>query len=490
MNNDSIHSSFNSTPPGVRSPAANSIYDDGGLVKAPVTDLGNAEILANMYRDRTAFVPGWGWMVYNGKHWEAGEYRVLDFAGDVVRARIAAFKSGDASNAVTARNLAQLDACSNKARLKGMLDLAASKLYKPAKIFDAHPFLLNVGNGVVNLRSGALLAHSPGLFITRWSPVEYSWEASSRLWVDTVDGIACGDAELAGFLQRLGGYAASGDVSLQLFFYFFGEGANGKSLMTDLWAEALGGFQDAGYAVRLPNETVLGGNERTAGTPTPDLLALKGKRLALLSEQSCDRPLNTERIKDLTGGDSITARAPFREPITFLPTHTLICCGNHVPYINAADHGFWRRFMVVPFRGRFKPSRLGEELRTSEQLSAILAWLVRGAMLLNTTDLNIPAVVEDASRECRHEAEPLRGWIEERCESSGEERTTTLFADFDAWCARRREHRMSQSRFTRKLKQMGYGARKSNGQVLVWGIRLKRELIPEVGVVLSNDIQR
>ncbi|MDR1612256.1 MAG: hypothetical protein LBT97_05665 [Planctomycetota bacterium] len=436
--------------------------------------MGNAVILANLFRDKMAFTPGWGWMVFNGRYWEGGQYKALGLAGEVINRRIAAFKAGDIPEDVAKRSIARLEGCSNSNKLRGMLGIAEAKLNAPADGFDANPYLLNVGNGVVDLRSGELQPHSPRHFITKWSPVEYNPNARSHLWDSTVTGIACEDAGLINFFRCLGGYAASGDVSLQMFFYFYGEGANGKSLMTDLWAEVLGGFGDIGYAVRLPNETVLGGSERPAGAPSPDLLALKGKRLALLSEQDDARPLNAQRIKDLTGGDAITARAPHREATTFPPTHTMICCGNHIPLVNASDHGFWRRLKVVPFKGRFKPSRIGAELRAPKQLSAILAWMVRGATILNKAGLNIPDAVENATWECRNEAEPLRGWIEERCEQGGEENTNALFGDFAAWRTRRQEARMSQSLFSRALSQMGYAKRKSNGNVLIVGLSLRR----------------
>lgn len=469
-------SDFSLPPPGSY-PAAGSFSPELQellarlLVTAPVNDLGNADIFAKVYKGKMAFVPEWGgWMHYNDRYWERGEYKALDFAGDIIKMRISAFKETTPPNREKAVDY--LEYCCNAYRITGILRLAESKLHVPTSKFDANPYLLNVENGVINLKSGELLPHSSEHYMTKWSPMAYDPEAQSQLWDDTVLGIACGNGELLDFFQRLGGYSASGDVSQQYFFYFFGDGANGKSLITDLWAEVLGGFDNTGYAVRIPNETILSRTERTAGAPSPDLLALRGKRMALLSEQSSDRPLNTERIKDLTGGDAITARAPHREPVIFRPTHTLLCCGNHIPYINASDHGFWRRFTVVPFKARFKPSRLGEELRAPEHLSAILTWMVEGARLVNS-GFQFPTVVRMATDNCRRESDPLQVWLDERCEP-GEEETSVLFNDYVDSCARWHERGMSHHRFTRRLKQMGYCTRKSNGKTFLEGLQLKQ----------------
>lgn len=446
------------------------------LVTPSVSDLTHADIFTALFRDSLAFVPAWGWMWFNGKYWEGGEHKTLEMAGEVIKMRIAALNPEKEP-----RMLRMLENFSNRSRLQGMIDLAKSKLRIPADMFDADPYRLNAGNGVIDLRTGELAPHAPEQHNTKWSPVTYDPDAASTKWHDAVMGIACNDERLYLFLQHLAGYAASGDVSAQRLYYFYGAGANGKSMFTDLIAEVLGGFSDTGYAVRLGNETILGRAERPAGAPSPDLLSLKGKRLALFSEQSGTRFMNTERIKDLSGGDAISARAPHCASVTFHPTHTLVCCGNHVPYVNASDHGFWRRLLVVPFRAQFKPSRLGEELHSPENLTAILAWTVKGAMSLFKDDWSIPACIEEASASCRDESNLLTQWLGECCERVNVETwSTTLYDSYNKWCIRRNECRMSQSLFTRQMEQLGFAKRKSNGKPNLQGVRLRAGQIAEV----------
>lgn len=245
--------------------------------------------------------------------------------------------------------------------------------------------------------------------------------------------------------------------------------------MTDLWAEALGGFGTTGYAVRLSAETVVGNKERSAGNPSPDILSLRGRRLALFSEQAGDKPINPERMKDLTGGDSLTARAPHRNPITFRPTHTLIGCGNHKPLIHGSDYAIWRRMMIVPFQRQFKPSRLSEELREQNHMAAILRWMVEGAMKLRECGWMTPRVVEQACRDYQTEADLLRQWIEDRCvvDPGSETPSGDLFHAYDYWCAENKEMRLGHSAFTRRMLHIGFRRRKSNSQVFLQGIRLR-----------------
>lgn len=468
-------------PPDNDDPAAG-CFQDGEfenleqlLLTAPLNDLGNAGIFYHACRFYLIYTPGLGWMHFNGAYWKNGDAMAMPQAGNIVHLRHELFRRRAAAGNVYAMdNCLRLESLGNVNRLRGMVEIAKGMMAAKDLAFDTNPYLLNVANGVVDLDSGFLLPHAANHYLTRFTKVAYDPGAYSPLWEQTVSGIADDDPELVHFFQLLGGYVCSGDVSAQKFFYFYGQGANGKSLLTDLWAEVLGGFGDAGYAVRLPCETVLSRKERDAGGVSPDLLALRGKRLALFTEQSGDRPINPERLKDLSGGDSLTARAPYMLPITFSPTHTLIGCGNHLPIIHGSDYGIWRRMHIVPFRRRFKPSRLGEELRTPENLSAILAWMVRGAIILRQEGWRIPAVVEKTSREYQSEADLVREWISEQCEEFDMEIwSKPLFDAFDVWCKERQEIRISHSLFTRRLEQLGYSRRKSNGKPLIGGLRLR-----------------
>jgi putative DNA primase/helicase len=448
------------------------------LMETPVTEMDNANLFAILFNRELAFAEGLGWLRYDGSRWLDGEESqsyALRQAMRLLQLRIETFRRSGApvENAPVA--LTRLASFSNNSSLQSLLGLAARLLLVDATKFDADIYLLNTANGALNLKTGILLKHSPEQYLTRCTGVRYVADAKSELWENTVKEIACGDAELIAYFQKIAGYACSGDVSAQCLFYFLGNGANGKSLLTSLWAEALGGFGRHGYAVRLNYATVLGRRERNPESPSPDMLSLRGKRLAVFSEPDDDKPINSGRLKDLTGGDNLTARALFKPPITFAPTHTLIGNGNHILTVAESDHGIWRRMRIVPFKARFKPSRRYEELSQPRELEAILAWMVEGAMQLRREGWHTPRVVEDASRQYRNESNPLQVWIEEDCELGGEAPSSALYQSYDAWCAENREPRISNSLFTRRMQQAGFQKRRSNSQTLLQGIRPRGE---------------
>lgn len=444
------------------------------LAVSPVNDVANAELFAKVYKDKFAYSPGIGWLHYNGRFWEEERAHIaLLHAGEIIQRRMAAVTSSAlVPDPVAKRN--RLESCGNRNGLAGMLALASALLHVDESCFDASPYHINAQNGVIDLNTGTLLPHNPKDYITKSLSIPFVADASSPVWDKTISDIACGEPDLVNFFQQIAGYACSGDASAQRFFYFYGQGANGKSLLTDTWAGALGGFGRTGYAVRLPCETVLGQRERTAGSVSPDILALRGRRLAMFSEQSGDKPINPERLKDLTGGDAITARAPHKQPITFRPSFTLIGCGNHKPLIHGSDYAINRRMVIVPFRQRFSPSRLGEQLLEPEHLQAVLAWMVRGARMLTMNGWSIPDLIQQEAHEYHSEADLIRQWLEEACElGSYETPSRDLYFSFAQWCELGGEMQISHSTFTRRMEHLGHARRKSNGIPLLSGVRLK-----------------
>jgi len=473
------------TPPGDDPPAAVVTVEvlreeeppDLRLIAAPVNDLTHAELFAERFGNEFAHVRGVGWYRFNGRYWGLdAEVEARSCAGQINKSRVDALDRlvaspgvPDATLARAAVKLRQLEKHGNRRSLDGVVELAADYLGVAADRFDQDPWLLNADNGVIDLRNGALLPHDPQQYQSRCTGIIYDPEARSELWENTVYEVSDGDAELASFHQVVGGVVASGDASIQRFLFYFGAGANGKSLMTALMAEALGGFGATGYAVRLPCETVAGHRERDGDAPAPSLLALRGKRLALFDEQNADKAFNAERIKNLTGGDAQYARAPHKaNGVTFAPTWTLIGAGNHKPLVHASDYGLWRRMLLVPFRRTFKPSSLADDLR--RELPAILAWMVRGAIrFYQEKELVIPDIIKQESRAYQIEADIILLWMAERASAGDrpmEEDGKVLFREFDTWRDERRETVITHSMFSRRLKQLNWTSRDSNGHTL------------------------
>ena len=135
---------------------------------------------------------------------------------------------------------------------------AAPYLQVAASSFDAKPFLLNVRNGTIGIgrtTEGSpnitLKPHDPRDFLTKVCDVHYDPDAGCPNYDEALAHVQP-NPEVRSFLHRMMGYAATGDVSEQKLFFFYGEGRNGKSTFVDVWSHVLGS-----YAATVPIETFL-----------------------------------------------------------------------------------------------------------------------------------------------------------------------------------------------------------------------------------------
>src|SRR5262249_25004446 len=137
------------------------------------------------------------------------------------------------------------------------------------------------------------------------------------------------------------GYALTGSVREQVLFFFYGTGANGKSVLMNV-ARAL--LNDYSTSVPMDALTVTSYQQH----PT-ELTDLRGARFAIAIETESGRRWAEARIKALTGGDAIKARRMRQDFFEVQPTHKLFVCGNHRPRLSDVDEAVRRRFLMVPF---------------------------------------------------------------------------------------------------------------------------------------------
>jgi len=277
--------------------------------------------------------------------------------------------------------------------------------------------------------------------------------------------VACGDGELAAYLQRVAGLALSGDTSTQVFHVLLGIGANGKSVFLNTLARTFGE-----YAHAAPASLLL---VRQSAAATNDLVALRGKRLVLLSEANSADRVDAALLKRLTGGEEITARALYSEHVTFTPQAAFLWALNHLPHLDADDSGLWRRARVVPFNRVFAPHEqdlsLAETLRA--EASGILAWAVAGARL----PLGTCAAVELATAAARAEADDVGSFLADHVEvgSGLVSEAGPLFHQYQYFANDNGIAPMTSTAFGRVLTRRGFSAAKVGGKRVRSGLRLK-----------------
>lgn len=346
-------------------------------------------------------------------------------------------------------------------RLSAMVSLAQSEEGVPIspQELDQNHYLLNCQNGTLDLGTGELEPHDPKGFITKMIPVEYDPKAGCPQWMDFLETIFNWNYDLIQYVQRAIGYSLTGDTSEQCLFLLHGSGSNGKSTLLSCISELLGDFaQPADFKTFLATE-----NE----TIRNDIARMMGRRFVTAVESQDGRRFSEVLLKQLTGGDTITARFLFSEYFDFKPAFKLWLAANHKPNIRGTDYAIWRRIRLIPFVVTIpedkKDRKFVEKLR--KELSGILNWAVQGCLEWQKNGLQAPDEVKNATEGYREEMDVLGAFLSECCILTPEVRAKAgdLYEKYKEWCASGGEFVLNQRIFGQQLTERGLERVKSSG---------------------------
>lgn len=439
-----------------------------------LTDGGNAQRFARDHAGRVRYCWTWKrWLVWDGRRWkiDAGD-QVATLAKATARGIYA--EAWYAEDRKERRPLADHASKTESRRgLEAMLALAQSEPGIPvdAAQLDAHPWVLNVENGTLDLRTGQLRRHDPTDLLTKLAPVAFDADATAPRWQAFLERIFEGRASLIAFMQRVAGYVLTGDTSERALFVLFGSGANGKTTFLRALMDVLGDD----YATKTPTRTLM--LTRNDAIPN-DVARLAGARLVVANESGDQHRLDEALVKDMTGGgDKISARFLHAEWFQFSPTFKLLLATNHRPSIRGTDDAVWDRLQLVPFNVRIpEPDRdphLLDALRA--ELPGILAWAVRGCLEWQRQGLGTPDEVREATTAYRDEEDRLGAFLRACCVVDPATRVPfgELYAAYLEWAAAADEEPLSDRAFGQQLSRRGYAPKPTKSARVRLGLRLR-----------------
>lgn len=458
-----------------RMAASASNYDPGNaLIDFPIDDAGNAERLVMRYGENIRHLndaqPDKGWLYFDGKVWQESTAKVIQYQLETARAyqdAVRELPEADAeqvlikrAHTANAKNMAQERGMGSARKLAASfpeIDIARSEL-------DADPWLFACANGVIDLRTGELGEHKASHMITRQSPVAYEAGARSELWDSFLHWLTAERQDLADFLQEAVGYSLTADVREEKLFFIHGPAASGKTTFIEAVKSVVGE-----YASTADFSTFL--KQQNVGGPRPDIARMSGARFVSSVEVDQGRALAEGLVKQMTGGDTITARFLYGSDFEYTATHKLWLVANDAPKVNSEDDGLWRRILRIPCENVVPEGQRDATLKirlkdTHETGPAILAWAVQGAIRwLERGKLAIPASIKDATDQYRESQDPIVDFVSEFCEVDPKAKVPfgDLWSAYLAWCKQYHRRPMGKLVFGDRLEAKGY-KRARNGK--------------------------
>lgn len=448
----------------------------------PCTEWANAHRLHKRSHDRLLYARGLGWHVFDPQR----GYRcdpaaaVLDAAGigaeilqesavllDYASRLPQGLREREESKALALVKHAR--ASESAKSIRATLGLAEGLHAVDASALDAHPDLLALPGGVLDLETCVLRPHRPADLLTRIAGCSYDGEATCPHWENFVAEVIP-DEGARRFVQKAMGYSLSGRRGEHVVIMFQGNGCNGKSVLLSVWSALLGEL-----AVAAPPDLL---TTKQGGHPA-ELAMLRGARFVHLSEPQ-DGRLAVERLKSLSGGDRISARHMHREFFEFQPVCLLAVALNHRLRTNDAGEALWRRIREIDFTVTIPPERrdpmLTERLRA--ELPGILNWALAGWRLYQAERLDPPAAVREATDAYREQSDPLGEFLGDRCVEARNciVSVADLHKAFMRWANDAGELPLSRRVLGERLTARGFERFRATGGVHTWrGVGLKSD---------------
>ena len=483
------------------------------LKPSDYSDVGQATVLALEYEGKLRYSPSTDFLVYNGRFWEESKPKAQAVAQELTTRQLEeaeteikkatdemikngawellasmgpkkaamAFSSEQArsfqkyENATTYRNYAI------KRRDSKYITAALKEAHPMVEVdqrqLDADEFLLNTPSATYDLRIGlpSVHEHTPADFITKQTTVDPS-DDGMDIWQDALETFFCADNELIDYVQEIAGLSAIGKVCVEGLIIAYGEGRNGKSTFWNTLSRVLGT-----YSGNMSADTLTVGCKRNV---KPELAEAKGKRIIIAAELEEGMRLNTSNVKQLCSTDEIYAEKKYKDPFSFVPSHTLVLYTNHLPKIGAIDAGTWRRLIVIPFNAKIEGSsdiKNYADYLFNKAGGAILKWIMTGAKRVIEKDYHIvkPAVVEAAIQKYKDNNDWLSQFLDECCEidSSYSAKSGDVYNAYRSYCMQVGDYIRSTTDFYTALECAGFERKRSKSARLLFGLQLKSDFL-------------
>jgi P4 family phage/plasmid primase-like protien len=444
-----------------------------------LTEIGLSVVLADTYGYGVMYNKAFGWLFWDGTRWvldanAEANMLIIRFTDDLYRAARMKMQlaTDKASQELAKREYTAACKIRSETGIRHLVALLKSIVNEPrAGSFDAEAWDLNTPDGIVDLRTGEIRAHDPKARCTKCTNVSPGSTGADQ-WFAFIDHVSNGDKGFADYLQMLAGMSAVGAVYEEGLVISYGPGGNGKSTFFGAISQVLGDY------AKTVNADVLA---PSWGRPDQSYIAaLRGVRLAVLGETEDSAVMSSAALKRITSQDVISARALYKDPMEFIPTHTTIMHTNHLPRLTATDGGTKRRIAVAPFPATLPPDDIITDYQGvlfRECGPAILKWIIDGAIKFyqNKCKLPKPQCVMEATKKYLEDENWFGNFMADCCEEVPEAtiRANEIYAAYQVWAGSNGIRCKSARDLSNALEAAGFSKSRTGSGNCWQGIKLK-----------------
>ena len=333
--------------------------------------------------------------------------------------------------------------------------------------FNRNPYLVNVRNGLLDIRDMSFKEHTPSYLSTVQLNVEYNPQVDCPQFKKFLNEVL--DCKLIPLVQEIVGYLLTTNTASQKAFVFWGPARTGKSTL--LWVV----------------EYLLLGKKNVSNIPWQEIgdkfktAELLGKLANVFSDLPSKSIDDTGIFKVVTGEDYLMAEKKNKNPFKFKPFARLVFSCNELPrnYVDRTE-GFYRRLIIVPFNRQIEKNKIDKALKYKFQREkeGILNWALEGLKRLyeNNFEFSENELTDGVKKEYKRENNNVISFVEECCELDGLFSCSRIeiYEAYKEFCVEAGLKTLSQIKFNKELEGNFNITRSRSGKLRSWnGVRIK-----------------
>lgn len=297
------------------------------------------------------------------------------------------------------------------------------------ELLDENTNIMGFNNGVYDFTTSTLRKGRPDDYIT----MSVGYDFPEIVSDDAIKSVMkvfndpFGSKDVTTYVLQTLASCMDGRRKFQEYYIWTGRGSNGKSTIQELIMKCFGVYAkplDIAFWTR---------SRREVGGAMPELADKKGVRFVFSNEPEATDRIQVAKIKEVTGGERITARKLYSHPITFRPQFGIFILCNDLPELSKIDGGIERRTRILPYCKQFKqnpiPGQLCADPMVLDNCRTNTEWhracmrilLDTYATIRHASTLVIPVEISNASRTYMEENNPIGIWLRDNYEITTDE---------------------------------------------------------------------
>lgn len=426
----------------------------------PANDIGISQLFIDMFSDELIFCQDIGWFIWNGKYWErdakdGGKVNEL-----IKKMAVYCINQISTNPLLDGEEATRLNKIYSKLLTKNYRDVVIrdSMSINPVKstIFDKHKYLFNCQNGTYDFQRKIFRDFEKTDYLTDISNIKYAPDADCPRFKQYLSEVMSEDEVKIDYLMKMAAYCLTGDTSRECFFVLYGDKTrNGKGTFVSTLTYLLGSYAKTLKASSITRKQINSGGSNA----TPDLAKLKNSRLANVNEIEDNMVLDIALMKELTGGDTITARFLYKEEFDYVPQFKILINTNVLPKMTEDSIFRSNRIHLICFDRHFEIDERDLNLKDKlkAEISGIFNYIVPYYEKLKQEGFILPESTKQAIEQYQYNSNNVLLFVKERLYEDKQcwETVGDVYKTYTEWCEENGLSQMAKKTFKERLAKCG-----------------------------------